>query len=146
MYRFVEVDGDQYSEVLRCMNAMEPSWPDLTDDHLSCGWWWISKDDHGVLCGFAGLTPFDPMVGVGYLKRAYVSPDHRGHGLQLRMIEARIAKAKEIGWHQLVTETTNPRSAHNLRLAGFEACDPEQHWAGRDALYFSKLLTTTSAA
>lgn len=142
MYRFVEVDGELAAEVLHNLNALDPIFPVLAETHLADGYWWLLKTDDGVLCGFAGLVPCEPFVGVGYLKRAYISPDHRGHGLQLRMIEARIAKAKELGWHQLVAETINPRSAHNLRLAGFEPCDPEQKWGEPGSLYFSKLLTT----
>ena len=140
-YRFVEIDGSLASEVLRNLNALDPTFPPLTDDHLEDGWWYVLKDENGTLCGFAGMVDMLPFIGVAYLKRAYVSPDHRGRGLQLQMIEARVAKARDLGRHQLVAETTNPKSAHNLRLAGFEQVEPEQFWAGRDALYFSKLLT-----
>jgi GNAT superfamily N-acetyltransferase len=84
------------------------------------------------------LLPFE---SVGYLKRAYVSPDHRGHGLQLKMIEARLNKARELGWHQVVAETTSHWSAHNLALAGFEMVEVEQTWGEAGSLYFSKMLT-----
>lgn len=137
----VEVDGLAASEVLHSLNALEPCWPALTEDHLSSGWWWLLKTTDGVLCGFAGMVEMLPFVNVIYLKRTYVSPDHRGHNLQLRMIEARLAKAKELGFHQAVAETTSHWSAHNLALAGFELVEPEQRWAG-DAMYFSKLLTS----
>ena len=140
MYRLVEVDGEQFADLLRSLNASETSWPVLTDDHLATGWWWLLKDDHGTLCGFCGMVPAEPFVGVMYLKRAYISPDHRGHGLQLRMLEAREAKARELGWRQLVAETTSPYAARNFERAGFEHVEPEQKWAG-NALYFSKILT-----
>ncbi len=140
MFRFVEVDGADAAEVLRSMNALDSTFPDLTDAHLETGFWWLLKTHSGVLCGFAGLVPNDPYVGVGYLKRAYVSPDYRGRGVQLDMIYTRVAKAHELGWHQLVTETTSQYSARNLSRAGFERVEPEQPWAGKDALYFSKML------
>jgi N-acetylglutamate synthase-like GNAT family acetyltransferase len=140
MYRLVEVDGSLASEVLRSLNALDQSWPALTDDHLETGWFWLLKDDHGTLCGFCGMTPMEPFAGVGYLKRAYVSPDHRGHGLQLKMIEARLNKARELGWHQVVAETKSHWSAHNLALAGFEMIEVEQPWGEAGSLYFSKML------
>jgi GNAT superfamily N-acetyltransferase len=141
MYKFVEVDGESYAEVLRNQNAQDPIFPPLRDEHFSLGYWWLLKEDHGTLCGFAGLTPMDPFVGVGYCKRAYVAPDHRGHNLHLKMLEARIAKARELGWHQLVAETTSTHAAHNFVLAGFEACEPEQVWGSAGSLYFVKHLT-----
>src|ERR1700756_3665365 len=119
-YRLVEVDGSLASEVLRSLNALEPSWPALNDDHLETGYWWVLKTTDGVLCGFCGMVPMEPFPGVAYLKRAYVSPDHRGHNLQLRMLEAREAKARELGWHLLVAETTSHYAAHNFERAGFE--------------------------
>lgn len=141
-YRFCEIDGELAAEVLRSMNAIDPSWPALTDNHLADGWWWLLKDEHGILCGFAGMVEMLPFESVGYLKRAYVSPDHRGHGLQIKMIEARIAKARELGWHQIVTETTSQHSARNLARAGFEAVEVEQPWGPAGSMYFSKLLNT----
>lgn len=140
MYRMVEVDGPNAAEVLHSLNALEPRFPPLSDQVLETGHWWLLKTTDGVLCGFAGLVPFEPFESVGYLKRAYISPDHRGKGLQLKMLQAREEKARELGWHQLVAETTSHWSAHNLALAGFERCDPEQRWAGPEALYFSKML------
>ena len=140
MYRFIEVDGSEAAEVLRSMNALCPEiFPPLSDDHLELGWWWLLKANPNILCGFAGMVPFEPFPGVGYLKRAYISPDYRGHGLQLRMIEAREEKAREIGWHLLVSETNCTFSARNFERAGFERCEPEQPWAG-SAIYFVKRL------
>lgn len=145
MYKLEEVDGDLSHEVLHNLNQSDPSWPALTDDHLETGWWWLLKTDPSVLVGFCGMVSMLPFPGVGYLKRAYISPDHRGRGLQLKMIEARIEKAKELGWHLLVTETTSRYAAHNFAMAGFEPCEPEQLWAG-EAQYFVKHLTGGKSA
>lgn len=145
MYRFVEVDGSDAGEVIRSMNALCPeTFPNLSDDHLELGWWWLLKADPNILCGFAGMVPFEPFPGVGYLKRAYISPDHRGSGLQLRMIEAREQKARELGWHLLVSETACIFSARNFERAGFERCEPEQPWGTNGAIYFVKSLRTSS--
>ncbi len=141
IYRLLETDGELAAEVLHSLNALEPCFPVLTQDHLETGWWWLLKTSDGVLCGFCGLVECRPFPGVGYLKRAYISPDHRGRGLQLKMLQARIEKAKELGWHQLVTETTSHWSAHNLAMAGFEMVEVEQAWGEPGSMYFSKLLT-----
>jgi len=146
MYRLIEVDGTNSSEVIRSLNAMEQSWPTLTDDHLETGWFWLLKDDHGTLCGFCGMVPMEPFAGVGYCKRAYVSPDHRGHNLQLRMLEARETKARELGWHQLVAETTSLYAARNFERAGFERIEPEQAWGKPGSIHFSKMLNDTNVS
>lgn len=146
IYKLVEVDGSLASEVLHSLNANHSKFPLLEEKHFDLGYWWLLKTDGGILCGFCGLVPDDPFLGVGYLKRAYVSPDHRGRGLQLKMIEARIEKAKELGWHQLVSETTSQHAARNFEYAGFEHCDPEQPWGEPGSIYFSKLLTGGLAA
>lgn len=141
MYKLVEVDGPNASEVLHSLNAMDAVFTPLEEKHFDLGYWWLLKTDHGILCGFSGLAPFDPCVGVGYVKRNYVSPDHRGRGLQVKMIQACEEKAREIGWHQLVSETTSKFSARNFQRAGFEPCDPEQKWGEPGSMYFSKILT-----
>jgi GNAT superfamily N-acetyltransferase len=140
MYRLVEVDGANAAEVLRDQNQIAFAKYPLTDDHLDLGYWWLLKTDSGTLCGFCGLVPNEPFPGVGYCKRAYISPDHRGRGLQLKMLEARIEKAQELGWHLLVSETTSVYAAHNFARAGFEPCEPEQKWGEPGSQYFRKLL------
>lgn len=145
MYKLVEVDGPNASEVLHSQNSNHPSFPKLTDDHIETGWWYLLKTDGGILCGFCGMVSMLPFPGVGYLKRAYISPDHRGRGLQLKMIEARIEKARELGWHQLVTETTSKYAAHNFAMAGFEQTEVEQAWGEPGSQYFVKHLIRTVA-
>ena len=145
MYRLVEVDGELSAEVLHNLNGLEPDrFPPLREVHLETGFWWLLKDDHGTLCGFAGLCEMFPFPGVGYCKRAYVSPDHRGRGLQVKMLQAREEKARELGWHLLVGETTSAYAAANFRRAGFELTEPEQCWGQPGSLYFSKLLTQSA--
>lgn len=141
-YVFKEVDGEDYADLIRSLNALEPDrFPALEDRHLELGYWWLLKASAGVVVGFAGLCPFDPCPGVGYLKRAYVAPDHRGKGLQLKMIQAREEKARELGWHLLVSECKdNPHSERNFLAAGFEICEPEQPWGEAGSVYFVKLL------
>lgn len=75
--------------------------------------------------GFAMLKPSFRWQKTGYLARAGVLTDHRGHGLQLRLIRARIKLARTLGYEWLISETIdNPQSANNLVSAGFRAWHP----------------------
>jgi GNAT superfamily N-acetyltransferase len=144
-YRIIEADTESASAVatIHRLNRMAPDiFPELEPRHLDGVWWFAYLD--GEVVAFAGMVPNDPYdrFGVGYLKRAYVLPDHRGHGLQLRLLFAREAKAKQLGWTMLVSEcgALNGPSARSFVRAGFSQCFPEQPWAGSQALYWVKIL------
>lgn len=145
-YRIIEADSDSASAVatIHRFNSYDPvTFPPLKPHHLENGFWWFAYLD-GEVVAFAGMVPNDPYdrFGVGYLKRAYVLPDHRGHGLQLRLLFAREAKAKQLGWTMLVSEcgALNGPSARSFVRAGFSQCFPEQPWAGSQAIYWVKQL------
>ncbi len=106
------------------------------------GHWWLAYCGRDTMpCAFAGLTPSTLGDGIGYLKRAGVLPGHTGQGLQMRMIRARIARARRNGWHRIVTDTTdNPRSANNLARAGFRMFAPDSPWGMPTTLYWTKDL------
>ena len=142
-YRINEVDGTDPDEAhtIRRFNAMV-DWPELTDHHLQSGYWWLIHSDFGFgrPIGFAGMVPFTPFCDVGYLKRCYVSPEHRGNGLQMRTMYVREAKAKRLGWKQLVSECTSVQSAGNFIKAGYSPTVPEQLWGNPGSLFFTKTL------
>jgi hypothetical protein len=140
MYHIEEVDATDPREAstIRYFNAMVPDWPPLTDHHLQNGHWWIINATNAA--GFTGMVPFTPFCGVGYLKRCYISPEHRGNGLQIRSLFIREAKAKGLGWKQLISETTNIASAGNFIKAGYSPTVPEQRWGAPESLYFAKYL------
>src|SRR3954466_11299107 len=129
-YRIIEVDGTDpdVSHRLRSYNSMVPEWPALEEHHLKNGFWWIFYSDFGFgrPVGFCGMVPFVPCEQVGYLKRCYILPEHRGNGLHIRSMFVREAKAKSLGWRQLVSECTSVQSAGNFRKAGYAAVIPEQ--------------------
>ena len=140
LYQIVEVDGPTFADTLRQFNSMHDEFPALEERHLEDGYWWL------VFCGaeavaFAGLVQFYPCKSVGYLKRCFVLPDHRGHSLQQRLLLIREGKARELGWKQLVSEcsVSNTHSAYNFRRAGYQICEPEQPWA-KDSVFFVKDL------
>lgn len=55
-----------------------------------------------------------------FLSRAGVLPDHRGQGIQKKLIEARIKKAKELGLNGVCTytSTNNIASIKNIKFCG----------------------------
>jgi GNAT superfamily N-acetyltransferase len=145
MYELQEVDGVTFAPELHKFNALVSEWPPLQPRHIENGYWWLVflGDEPVAFAGLVANEPFD-RVGVGYLKRCYVKPDHHGHGLQFRMIAARELKAKQLGWTMLVSECDqlNLWSAANFRKAGFSVTNPEQRW-GDDperSIYWVKSL------
>jgi GNAT superfamily N-acetyltransferase len=144
-YRITEADTDSASAIatIHRLNRMAPDvFPELEPRHFD-GFWWFAYLD-GEIVAFAGMVPNEPydVFGVGYLKRAYVLPDHRGHGLQLRLMAVRELKARQIGWTMLVSECAakNVSSARNFARAGYERCSPEQKWGAPNSVYFVKRL------
>lgn len=141
-YRINLVDGIEEARAIRNFNAAVPEFPELTDDHLKNGWWFLIFKDFGFgrAIGFGGLVTFLPGGLTAYAKRAYVALEHRGNGLQVRMLSIRCEKAKRLGFKQIVSETTNLASAGNFIKAGFSAFIPEQPWGPEGSLYFTKSL------
>lgn len=141
-YILKEVDGVAAGEVLEYLNKQNPEFPELKRIHLDRGYWWLVRTWNKAIVGFAGMVQMIPFENVGYMKRAYISPAHRGNGLQLKLIKLREAKAREIGWTTLVSEcgVKNLASQTNFLKSGFIECEPEQPWAA-DSVYFVKRLT-----
>lgn len=144
MYSIREIDGQDHAVALHFFNSFAPEiFPPLEPRHIDSGYWWFAYYE-GNPVAFAGLVPMEPFTNVGYLKRAYVLPDHRGHGLQQRFMFLREAKAVQLGWTQIVSECANgSRSAHNFVLAGYTRCDPEQKWGAPGSIYWVKDLSLT---
>lgn len=73
--------------------------------------------------GMILLTPLRPQVG--QIRRMYVQPAFRRHGLARRLFETAVQQARELGYGQLLLES--PRSwtgAHALyHQMGFEAVE-----------------------
>ena len=111
--------------------------PALTDNE---GAWWIAYSK-GVPAGFAAITPSARFEGGGYLSRAGVLPAFRGCGLQKKLINRRVAYAKQEGWNWVVTDTAeNPASGNSLISCGFRLFKPEYPWSFTHACYWKKFL------
>jgi GNAT superfamily N-acetyltransferase len=105
------------------------------------GHWWIAYDESGKPVGFGGLVRSIQFSDTGYLCRAGVLGGYTGHGLQKRLIEVRLRKAKELGWNWLITDTTdNPASSNSLINCGFKLYEPSSPWAFKNSLYWKRKI------
>lgn len=103
------------------------------------GHWWIAYCGKKAVA-FAGLTP-TKAPGYHYMCRAGVTKKHRGQGLQKRLIQARLKKAKEIGAAMVVTSTyENPSSSNNLIDCGFRMYTPNNGWGATGTSYWQKAV------
>ena len=142
-YEIREVDATDpaIAQVLHDFNALEPRYfPPLSHKHFSEGYWWIVYHCSEAVA-MCGLVPNIPFEWCGYLKRCYVVPEHRGNGLQERLIGIRELKAKDLGWEMLVTDChhDNKASYNSLCRKGYSITHPEQPWSA-NSIYFAKRL------
>ena len=101
------------------------------------GHWWIAYAADGKPVAFAGLVRSIKWTDTGYLCRAGVLDGYTGHGLQKRLILARVKQARKLGWNWLITDTTNnPASSNSLINAGFKIYTPANKWSFRNAIYW----------
>ncbi len=106
------------------------------------GDWWL-VDHGGELIAFAGMYKSKYYYTTGYLCRAAVAFEHRGQGLQKRIIRVRLRESKVQGLTCAVTDTerTNYPSVNSLISCGFRLFRPWRPWATyKNGLYWGKLL------
>lgn len=102
--------------------------------------WWIVRHHKAGVVGFAGAKYVD-LDDVLYLCRAGVLPEHRGKGLQRRLIRRRVQHGRSIdGCRGSYTYTAlhNTFSASNLIACGFRPFAPNYPWGGDRANYWWK--------
>lgn len=141
-YRIKEADNDDV-ETLKALHTLTFG---LTapEDCFDYGKWWVVTYKREPIA-FAGITPSTLGDGIGYLKRSGVLPDHRGRGLQRRLLRVREQYAASQGWHRAVTDTTeNVPSANNMIRAGYILFDPKPRWAFEHSLYWTKTIKGTA--
>ena len=105
------------------------------------GWWFVAFEQKAGAVGFAGMVKSSQFSDCVYLCRAGVLPNHRGHGLQKRLIQVRLSSARRMGMNWAVTDTyENPASANSLISTGFRIYDPSRPWGMDGATYWRKKL------
>jgi GNAT superfamily N-acetyltransferase len=140
-YRVRYVDGSEPDMAYRIMRLHRECFGFSAP--LTAPWdedtWVAYQDDDAV--GFATLQDW-PEPGLGYLARAGVIKEHRGHGLQRRLIRARERRARQLGYTRLVSDTTdNPASARSLQRCGYSTFEPKYPWGPyKTTLYWEKHL------
>lgn len=113
-----------------------------TDDICDkSGDWWVARDRDGNIVAYAGLKQSEHYEKTGYLCRAGVVPEHRGQGLQLKLIQVRVNHARAQGWHWLVTDTyDNPVCGNNLICMQFRMYRPLKPWGTEHSNYWTRTL------
>lgn len=141
MYRVREVDGCDEAEELMALHlrTFDPQEAPMGD--FSDGYWWLAYfEDEPV--AFAGICQAFYHSDVGYFSRVGVLKQHRGNGLQRRLMRCLELKARRIGWSQIITDTRfNEHSANNLIAAGYRLYTPPDPWGIRETLYWTKDVT-----
>jgi GNAT superfamily N-acetyltransferase len=140
-YRIREVDGDddEIADTLHHLHKLTfaDTAPDIDPE---TGWWWLVTTEHEPV-GFAGMRQAYTQELGGYLSRSGVVEEHRGQGLQRRLIRVREAKGRRFGWKIMLTDTTdNPASANSLIASGYKLYWPKYPWAFPHSLYWRKNL------
>lgn len=141
-YKITEVDGVEFAdEILRFNALFRDTFEELKPRHLEDGYWWLVHC--GIeLVGFTGVIPFIPFSRAGYYKRAAVLKEHRGQGLQRKMMAVREAKARaDTDWTYVYSDCNyqNVASANNFIRAGFLLVEVERPWEP-NALFWRKKL------
>lgn len=104
------------------------------------GHWWVVYDND-IPIGFASMVASFRWANTGYLNRSGVAPDHRGNGIQKKLIKVRESYAKRIGYTHLVSDTRfNPPSANSLISCGFKTYEPKHPWSFTTSIYWIKKI------
>lgn len=105
--------------------------------------WWIAW--HGKQpVAYAGLRlcrePHN--LGLAFLCRVGVVPEHRGRGLQKRLIRTRERAAQRLAVTELVTYCVpwNCASINSLITCGYKFYRPRTKYGGAGAVYLRKVL------
>jgi GNAT superfamily N-acetyltransferase len=131
-------DDDEIARLDRECFADEASPVDLDTHNPEC---WLAVTAEGAPVAYAVAVLID---GVAYLRRVGVVPEARGHGLQRRLIRARVAWARGVGASRVETYTAhdNPYSMASLIACGFRPHVPPWAYVGAGVVYWRKDLST----
>lgn len=112
---------------------------DPESGHVNHHWWLAYHDNEPAAVAFAAIVPSVIVKDYAFLMRSGVLKDHRGHGLQRRLVGVRERYARRLGFWGLVSYTIeNPHSANNLIKAGMKMYTPAWDFAGPGACYWRK--------
>jgi len=141
-YRVVKADTS-IKDVSAAILAMDATlFPEDEPPGLH-GDWWIAYAGKSPVA-YAGLQPSSREFNTGYLCRAGVMPEGRGHGLQRRLIKVREKCAAVHRWASVITYThpQNVHSINNLIAAGYRAYAPALVFPDGSWCYWRKTIDT----
>jgi GNAT superfamily N-acetyltransferase len=141
MYRIRAVDGedDEVAATLSDLHGLT-FFETAPIPEFDWGHWWLAFRGSGAVA-FAGLVPSTHLAHAGYFCRVGVLREHWGKALQLRLMRAVEARARRIGWHCIVSDTTdNIASANNFIRAGYQLYQPQEPWGWPSTLYWRKFI------
>ena len=98
-------------------------------------------EENGRYVGCIGVRHF--ANGVGEIKRLYVSPAGRGHGVGRLLVESVLAAGKQLGYARLVLDTLpSMKEAQNLYASfGFTSTAPYRFNPVPGSAYLEKALS-----
>jgi GNAT superfamily N-acetyltransferase len=141
MYRIREVDGEDedVTAVLTDLHQLT-FFKSAPMPEFEWGHWWLTFHA-GTPVAFAGMVPSTHADNAGYFCRVGVLQAHWGRALQLRLMRAIEARARNNGWAYVVSDTTdNVPSANNFIKAGYRLYRPRYPWGWPHTLYWRKFL------
>ena len=137
--RIVDAEDDDVAETLTDLHRVT-FFDAASVPQFGLGAWWLAYHNDDAVA-FAGVIPSTHVRYGGYFSRVGVLPRHWGRHLQLRLMRAIEARGRRIGWHSIVSDTTdNPVSANNFIKAGYRLYEPDVPWAWSNSLYWRKWL------
>jgi GNAT superfamily N-acetyltransferase len=137
--RIVDADDDDVAETLADLHQLT-FFDGASVPPFELGAWWLAYHGDDAVA-FAGVIPSTHARNSGYFSRVGVLRRHWGRGLQLRLMRAIEARGRRIGWHSIVSDTTdNAVSANNFIRAGYRLYEPDVPWAWSNTLYWKKWL------
>jgi N-acetylglutamate synthase-like GNAT family acetyltransferase len=113
----VKIERTRNYDTVREMNRM--FFPEAPLEDIEGSDWWLVRNDAKQVVAYAGL--YVALKEEAWLSRVGVLPVARGGGLQSRLIRAREARARKLGYGKVFTYTDpgNHRSNKNLAANGY---------------------------
>ena len=136
--RQVSIDKESVRQVIiDLQKTILPADKVYMPDH---GWWWILYWNNTPV-GFCGMVKTTRWNDCLYFCRSGIRWNHRGKGLQKKLISVRLRKARLLGYNWVITTTYhNPASANSLIAHQFRLYTPTERTGARGTLYWRKKL------
>jgi GNAT superfamily N-acetyltransferase len=105
---------------------------------LTGGLWLAMSDSEAAGC--VAMKSFDSKTAE--MKRRYVRPAFRGHGLGRRLVEFGLAAATDAGCRRVCLDTLSSmtNAVQLYQLLGFNPIEPYNEYPIRDAIFFGREL------